>query len=247
MKGAHDIGLRDVQEDALPLRVAVLDSSMAGGVALRATAAHGGWRVHSCTEIAGVLDTVTRHQVDLVVVDVAGVPDADNDLADLADIVDVPVVTLVDGDDAAKATLRLGATLAFGKPVDPEMLLLSIRALLRSRPLPPVLSHVIALDDLMVHVADHAIERRGRRQVLSATEWQFLALLMTRPGRIFSREELVRGVWGTELPGRHAAVDLYVFRLRKKVERDPRQPLIIETVRNLGYRLATKVVSLRGG
>lgn len=242
-----DRGSVAVAEDALPLRVAVVDSPMPADGALRSMADRYGWRLHSFSEIAGALDVVAEHQVDLVVVDVRGVPDTETDLADLADIIDVPVVTLVEGSDAAKVALRHGATLAVGKPFDPEMLLLSVRALLRSRPLPPVLSHVIALDDLMVHVADHAVVRRGRRQVLSATEWQLLALLMTQPGRIFSRDEMVRGVWGTELPGRHAAVDLYVFRLRKKVERNPRQPLIIETVRNLGYRLATKAVSLRSG
>src|SRR5258708_3734880 len=249
MDGADGIGMQG-QDDALPLRVAVLDSSIADGVALRTTATHGGWRVHACTGIAGVLDTMAEHQVDLVVVDVEGLRDGGIDMADLADIVDVvdvPVVTLVDGAEAAKIALRMGATLAVGKPFDPEVLVLAVRALLRSRPLSPVLSHVIALDDLMVHVPDHAVERRGRRPVLRATEWQFLAVLMTRPGRIFSRDEMVRGGWGAELPGRRAAVDLYVFRLRKKVERDPRQPQVIETVRHLGYRLATKVVSLRGG
>jgi two-component system response regulator MtrA len=242
-----DQGNMAVAEESLPLRVAVIDAPMPGDGVIRSMAERYGWRLHSFGEIAGALDVVAEHQVDLVVVDVGGVSGTETDLADLADIVDVPVITLVEGSDAAKVALRLGATLAVGKPFDPEVLLLSIRALLRSKPLPPVLSHVIALDDLMVHVADHAVVRRGRRQVLSATEWQFLALLMTQPGRIFSRDEMVRGVWGTELPGRHAAVDLYVFRLRKKVERNPRQPLIVETVRNLGYRLATKAVSLRSG
>jgi DNA-binding response OmpR family regulator len=228
-----------------PLCAALLESSPVSRAGLRAVTAHDGWTVHSCGTVADVVEVAAGGDLDVVVLSYADVPQPEVGLPRLVAAIDVPVVVLAEGQEALKSALRQGAALAVGRPFDPELLLLSIRALLRSVPLASMLSHAVRLGDLSVRVADHTIERDGRRQVLSATEWLLLAFLMAHPGRVFSRDELVHGLWGTDLSGRHAEVELYVSRLRKKVERHPRTPLIVETVRHIGYRLGVTPITVR--
>jgi DNA-binding response OmpR family regulator len=230
-----------------PLRAAILDSSAVGRAGLRAVTTHDGWTVHSCSTVAEVVEVAAGGDLDVIVLSYADVPQPEIGLPRLVMAVDAPVVVLAEGQEALKSALLQGAALAVGKPFDPELLLLSIRALLRSVPLAPVLAHIVRLGDLNVHIADHTIQREGRRQVLSATEWLLLAFLMAHPGRVFSRDEVVHGLWGGDLSGRHAEVELYVSRLRKKVERNPRKPVIVETVRHLGYRLGVTPITVRRG
>ncbi len=124
------------------------------------------------------------------------------------------------------------------KPFDPEHLGLAVGAVLaRDQPVNRALAEGALLGDLQVRLADHTIERKGRRQALSPAEWQLFAFLMAHPRRILDRRELARGAWGTDLPGREAEVELYVSRLRHKVELNPRHPDLILTVRGRGYQL----------
>lgn len=206
-----------------------------------------GWQVRPCSSAAEVCDTAMHAPLDVVVAGETWGRRPLERLDKLIDSLDVPLVALVRDASEANRALRRGAALALIQPVDPETLVLSIRALLRRRPLRSVLEHSVALGDLTVHVADHAVERNGRRQQLSPTEWQLLSLFMAHPGYTFSRPELARGLWRVDIPGREASVDLYVFRLRRKVERDVRHPTLVETVRNCGYRLTTAVRSPDAG
>lgn len=79
----------------------------------------------------------------------------------------------------------------------------------------------------------------GRRKVLSPTGWQLFAFLLSHPQRTLDREEPARGAWGDGYGAaqRRAEIDLYICRLRRKLERDSRRPALIETVRNSGYCL----------
>lgn len=207
-------------------------------------ALHGdGWQVHLCCGAADVCGIAMRDVLDVVVVDVICGARPWERLDTLLDRTDVPVVALVRGTPEANSALRRGAAMALSEPFDPETLVLAIRAFLRRRPLRSVLGHSVTLGDLTVQVADHTVGRNGRRRPLSPTEWQLLSLFMAHPGYTFSRHELVRGLWGVDIPGREPSVDLCVFRLRRKLENDVRRPTIIETVRNSGYRLSAPVRS----
>ncbi|HLK61842.1 MAG TPA: response regulator transcription factor [Bryobacteraceae bacterium] len=70
---------------------------------------------------------------------------------------------------------------------------------------------------------------------LTATEFRLLEFLMTRPGVVFSREQLLNAVWGQDRAITDRAVDVYVLRLRQKIERDPASPVLIHSVRGFGY------------
>jgi DNA-binding response OmpR family regulator len=70
---------------------------------------------------------------------------------------------------------------------------------------------------------------------LTATEFRLLEFLMGRPGVVFSREQLLNAVWGQDRAITDRAVDVYVLRLRQKIERDPASPVLIHSVRGFGY------------
>jgi DNA-binding response OmpR family regulator len=70
---------------------------------------------------------------------------------------------------------------------------------------------------------------------LTATEFRLLEFLMNRPGMVFSREQLLNAVWGQDHAITDRAVDVYVLRLRQKVEQDPANPILIHSVRGFGY------------
>ena len=84
---------------------------------------------------------------------------------------------------------------------------------------------------------------RGRRQVrvngaalaLTTTEFRLLEFLMVRPGEVFRREQLLNAVWGKQRAITDRVVDVYVMRLRQKLEKDPANPLLIHAVRGFGY------------
>lgn len=70
---------------------------------------------------------------------------------------------------------------------------------------------------------------------LTATEFRLLEFLMSRPGVVFSREQLLNAVWGQDRAITDRAVDVYVLRLRQKIESDPTNPALIHSVRGFGY------------
>jgi DNA-binding winged helix-turn-helix (wHTH) protein len=87
----------------------------------------------------------------------------------------------------------------------------------------------------------------GRRHVLTRTEWQLLAAFLARPGQIVTRQELASYAWGNKSIDRSSEVEVYISRLRRKIEANPQKPRIIETVRGVGYRLNTGVLPKAGG
>jgi DNA-binding response OmpR family regulator len=79
------------------------------------------------------------------------------------------------------------------------------------------------------------VRLRGTPLALTATEFRLLEFLMSRPGVVFSREQLLNAVWGQDRAITDRAVDVYVLRLRQKIETDPGSPVLIHSVRGFGY------------
>src|SRR6267142_2043730 len=115
------------------------------------------------------------------------------------------------------------------------MLSARVRALLR-RALPERLADVLAFGDLEVDREKKRVSRSGRPIDLGPTEYRLLEFLMERPGRVFSREQLLDGVWGSEIYIDERTVDVHVGRLRKAINRG-QVPDPIRTVRGAGYAL----------
>jgi DNA-binding response OmpR family regulator len=221
-----------------PLRIAILDSSPGYRAALRAVIHEHEWQADCCDQFADLLTRLEAGVADVVVLDMRDVPAPEHELSRMYQTMPGPIVALAEEDAALKSALRAGATLALRKPLDPDFFVLAIDAVLhRGLSLRSLLGDVVRIGDLHIHLSSHAIERNGRRQVLSNTEWQLFAVLLGHPGRIYARDELASAAWGSGYAGRRAQIELYISRLRRKVESDSRSPQVIETVRHLGYRL----------
>jgi DNA-binding response OmpR family regulator len=125
------------------------------------------------------------------------------------------------------------------KPFAFEELLARIEALLRrprnQRAAP---ERQLRVQDLELDRSTMRVSRDGREIVMTARELALLELFMSAPGRILSRERILSNVWGVDEDPLTNVVDVYVRRLRAKID-DSDQPSLISTVRGLGYRMET--------
>jgi two-component system response regulator RegX3 len=134
--------------------------------------------------------------------------------------------------------LETGADDYVTKPFSIAELVSRVRALLRRRALDLSRnSGVRTVGSLRLDVNHHAATVEDRALQLTPSEFRLLSLLATEPGRVFTREELVRHLWQSDFLGDRRAIDVHVSNLRRKLEPDPRQPRRLVTVRGSGYKL----------
>ena len=129
--------------------------------------------------------------------------------------------------------LKTGADDYVVKPFSVPELLARIEALLR-RANPQLNKTVFRAGDLELDIKNHRLHRAGKEISLAATEFRLLEFLMRHPGRVYSREQLLDNVWGTEIYVDERTVDVHIGRLRKGINRG-KQPDPIRTVRGTGY------------
>jgi two-component system phosphate regulon response regulator PhoB len=129
--------------------------------------------------------------------------------------------------------LATGADDYIVKPFSVPELLARVRALLR-RAKPAHIANLLIAGDIELDRETHRVRRGGRELHLGPTEFKLLEFLMQSPGRVFSREQLLDGVWGHDVYIDERTVDVHVGRLRKAINR-PRKPDPIRTVRGSGY------------
>ena len=178
---------------------------------------------------------------DLVVLDL-GLPDVPGETVarELRTASAVPILMLT-----ARSTeedrirgLELGADDYVTKPFSPRELVLRVQAILR-RGGPAVEQGVTSFGDaeLVIDEPQRLVTVRGQTVSVTPTEWGVLMALATVPGRVYSRFELINRVRGYEFEGYERTVDSHVKNLRRKIESDPAQPQIVQTVLGGGYRL----------
>jgi len=156
---------------------------------------------------------------------------------------DVPIIMLTaKGDDVDKIVgLEMGADDYLAKPFNTRELLARIRAVLRrfSKSEQKRRGKLI-LGELTVDLLNHRVYLSEQDVDLTAKEFDLLALMAKSPGRIFTREQLLRQVWGHEYIGEDRTVDVHVRRLREKIEVKPDQPRYVLTKWGVGYYFAAK-------
>ena len=136
------------------------------------------------------------------------------------------------------AGLELGAEDYVAKPFSLAELLARVRAALRRGHAvpPPSPRKGIAFGEVEVDVAARNVKRAGEPVEMTAREFDVLVCLVSERGRVLSREDIFRRVWGPKHHGTPRTVDNFIQQLRAKLEADPQEPVYIQTVRGVGYR-----------
>jgi DNA-binding response OmpR family regulator len=182
-----------------------------------------------------------RQSPDLVVLDVM-LPGIDGlELCRwIRDRSTVPVILLTArGEEADRIVgLELGADDYVTKPFSPRELVARVRAVLRRSAQPAGSQARLAFGDLEMSGETRDVHRGGRALRLTAKEFDLLWFLASHPRRVFSRDQLMRSVWGYEAALDTGTVTVHIRRLREKVEDDASRPRFLETVWGVGYRFA---------
>ncbi|MGI9383184.1 MAG: phosphate regulon transcriptional regulator PhoB [Methyloligellaceae bacterium] len=131
--------------------------------------------------------------------------------------------------------LATGADDYVVKPFSVPELMARVRAILR-RASPERIANVLAVGDITLDRDAHRVARNGRELRLGPTEFRLLEFLMQSPGRVFSRAQLLDGVWGQDIYVDERTVDVHIGRLRKAINRG-REKDPIRTVRGAGYAI----------
>jgi DNA-binding response OmpR family regulator len=132
--------------------------------------------------------------------------------------------------------LELGADDYITKPFGMRELVARIRAVLRRAGQEVPANEVMRMDGIYVNIDDHVVRVNDRAVNLTPSEFDLLVVLMSAPGRVFSRLDLLERLQGTTFEGVARTIDVHIRNLRLKIEADPTQPRYIETVFGVGYR-----------
>jgi DNA-binding response OmpR family regulator len=186
----------------------------------------------------GAIDLCRRERPDLVILDIM-LPDSDGyeickTLRNHSELAQIPIIFLT-----ARASetdrilgLELGANDYIVKPFFIRELVARVKNQLRTQPTP---SRSIRAGALELDRASCRVQLSGKELALTATEFRLLDFLMSRPGVVYSREQLLDAVWGHDRAVTDRTVDVYILRLRQKIEADPANPSFIRAVRGFGY------------
>ena len=149
----------------------------------------------------------------------------------------VPIIMLTarEAEDDRVRGLEIGADDYLTKPFSPRELFARVVAVMR-RIRPALAGESISVGDITLDSVGHKVQRRGRYLKLGPTEYRLLKFFMESPGRVFSRGQLLDGVWGTESDIELRTVDVHIRRLRKAIEVDGFEDPI-RTVRSAGYAM----------
>src|SRR5438105_10279454 len=198
-----------------------------------------GYDVIAATDGQSGLEVIRRHRPDLVVLDLM-MPGMDGlqvcqQLRADARTGRTPVIMLT-----AKATeadrivgLELGADDYVTKPFSPREVVARVKAVLRRSAAQQATPEVIRNGELVIDLNGHEVTFRGARVSLTATEFRILQFLATRPGRVFSRDEIIDAALGNEAAVFDRTIDVHITAIRRKLGTGGER---IETVRGFGYK-----------
>jgi len=132
--------------------------------------------------------------------------------------------------------LELGGDDYITKPFSPRELVARIRTVLRGTRQPPEPDEVIRCGDLAIDRSSMTVQVRGRTVTTTVREFRLIEYLASHPGRVLTRDHLLDAVWKETPFVTPRSIDVYIRRLREKIEDDPRHPVYLKTLRGIGYR-----------
>ena len=233
------------RQQALGGRILVVDDDRDVASLVNTVLSEAGHEVKTITDARQAMDTFNDFHPDLVTLDVL-MPSVDGIslCLQLRRNSDVPVLFLSAKDDPPDRVvgLRIGADDYLGKPFDNDELAARVEALLRRdrTRADHGRDRQLRFGRFIVDLASLQAIAGDRQVALTPTEFKLLRTLAGEPGRVFTRDDLLVGVWSYEPGSDTRLVDVHVGRLRKKLEQAGVTEVSIETARGFGYRLIAR-------
>jgi two-component system, OmpR family, phosphate regulon response regulator PhoB len=199
------------------------------------------FRISVAGEGEEALASVAENKPDLVILDwmlplISGL-EVCRQLRRKSETRDLPIIMLTArGEESDRVRgLEVGADDYVSKPFSPSELVARVKALLR-RAKPSMAADLLTYAGVVMDLGSHRVLRNGRPVHLGPTEFRLLRFLMERPGRVYSREQLLDAVWGRDIYVEARTVDVHIRRLRKALN-GVKEADLIRTVRSAGYAL----------
>lgn len=152
----------------------------------------------------------------------------------------VPIIMLTAKDSEVDVVvgLELGADDYVTKPYSTRELLARVRAVMRRRvdEGAPASDDVLSSGHISLDIDRHTLQVNGKVTPMPLKEFELLEYLMRNEGRVLTRGQLIDRVWGNDYFGDTKTLDVHIKRIRSRIEADPKEPVMLMTVRGLGYR-----------
>jgi DNA-binding response OmpR family regulator len=200
-----------------------------------------GYTVSAYADGLTASEALSRQLPDLVILDVM-LPGVDGFVLtrQLRDRSDVPIILLTSRREEADriAGLELGADDYVVKPFSPQELVSRVRAVLRRTrtSVEPITEHALTIGDLSINPQTRSVSLGGQEITLTAKEFDMLYYLARRPRQVFTRDQLLEGIWGMAEYIDPGTVTVHIRRLREKIEKEPAAPAHLLTVWGVGYK-----------
>jgi DNA-binding response OmpR family regulator len=227
---------------ASALRILVVDDDAPLREMLARSFTREGHTVTAVADGQSALDAADEDTFDIVLLDVALGPglaghDVARELRERGNVVPVIMLTALDSEADIVLGLEAGADDYVTKPFGLGELRSRIRAVMRRASGRIIDQHSVRVGDVDLNMRAREVRLRDEPVKLTFSEYELLACLMSRPGHLFNRQELLRAIWGDSAYRDPRAIDVHIRHLREKLEQRPEHPELILTVRGAGYRV----------
>jgi two-component system response regulator RegX3 len=187
------------------------------------------------------MEAFERGGIDLVLLDlmIPGIPGTEV-CRRIRAVSQLPIIMLTAKDSEVDIVvgLELGADDYVTKPYSSRELLARVRAVLRRRvePVEEFDPAIVEVGAVRMDTDRHTVEVDGAEVAMPLKEFELLEVLLRNAGRVLTRGQLIDRVWGSDYFGDTKTLDVHIKRIRSKIEKAPSEPVLLVTVRGLGYR-----------
>lgn len=222
--------------------VLIAEDESAIATLLRYNLEQAGFTIEHCTDGDTALKKARSIEPDLVILDwmlpiMSGL-EVCRQLRGFAETERLPVIMLTARTEESDRVrgLTFGADDYITKPFSPAELVARVRGLLRRSGTATPGSGLLTCGDLSIDTNRHHVQRSSRIVHLAPTEYKILLFLMQQPGKVFSRDEVLSGVWGDAIHVEERTIDVHIRRLRRALN-EGGEPDLVRTVRAAGYAI----------
>lgn len=202
-----------------------------------------GFSVHSFVSPASVLSDAVRETPSLFLLDVM-LPGTDgftlcHQIRQTPALSAIPVIFLTAKTAEADRVkgFELGGDDYISKPFSPRELVARVRTVLRgAAPASPLPAEILRLGNLAIDISSMTVQVQGQNVLTTVREFRLLEYLANHRGRVLTRDQLLDAVWKETPFVTPRSIDVYIRRLREKIESDPHHPQYLKTLRGIGYR-----------